>query len=133
MDERRTQVLVIDDDPKLVRLVALMLGREHEVVGLTSAREALARIAGGARFDLILCDIMMQPVTGADFHGLLRKLAPELVDRIVFTTGGAFTPWAEALLQQPSIRWIDKPFPPLEEFRAMVQEHVRRLGRLSAE
>ena len=54
MAERRARVLVIDDDPKLVRLVARMLGGEHEVVPQTSAQDALKLIeqTKGERVDM---------------------------------------------------------------------------------
>ena len=47
------------------------------------------RIAAGERFDLILCDLMMPGVGGADFYERVAVAAPELVDRIVILNKNA--------------------------------------------
>jgi CheY-like chemotaxis protein len=129
---RRAHVLAIDDDPPVAKVLARMLTHEHEALVLTSAREALDHITLGERFDLILCDIVMPRMTGMDFYERIGSIAPELVERVVFITGGGTMPRIEAFLSRPSMRWMDKPFPPLEEFRRVVQEHLVRLagGRL---
>jgi hypothetical protein len=69
---------------------------------------------------------MLGGVSGIDFHERVGPIAPELVERIVFTTGGAFTPRAAAFLARADIRHIEKPFPSLAEFRAAVQGHLAR-------
>jgi CheY-like chemotaxis protein len=128
MEGRRPRVLVIDDDDLLRRMVCRVLESEHDIVVLPSAKEALDRIATGERFDLILCDLMLPGVSGVDFHERIGPIAPELVERILFTTGGAYTPRAEAFLARPDIRHIEKPFPSIAVFRAAVQEHLRGGG-----
>jgi len=53
---------------------------------------------------------------------VLAARRPELVERMVFITGGAFTAAAEAFLDRAGIRRMDKPFDP----RAL-QDVVRAL------
>jgi DNA-binding response OmpR family regulator len=127
MDVHRARLLVIDDDPMLGNLVARMLASEHDALVLTSGREALARIGAGQRFELILCDLMMPELTGVDFYERLGPIAPELVDRVVFVTGGAYTPRTKAFLEQDAIAWLEKPFS-LAGLRAAVREHLVRLA-----
>jgi len=124
--ERRARVLIIDDDQKLGRILARALAREHEVTVMTSAREALARIEAGDRFDLILCDLMMPGVGGEDFYERVGVVAPELVECVVIMTGGAYTPKAVAFLERASIRRLEKPFQ-LAELLEAVREHLSRL------
>jgi CheY-like chemotaxis protein len=133
LTERRARVLVIDNDPSIVKVVRLMLGSGVDVTASTDPQQALKDIGEGARFDLILCDLLMQPLTGANFHRLLLESAPELAPRTVFMTGGAYTASAQKFLCGLPNAWIDKPFPPLDDFRSLVQEHLRRLGRLPEE
>jgi DNA-binding response OmpR family regulator len=125
MERNRAHVLIIEDDPRLARVMARVLAEEHDVTVLTSAQEGLDRIAGGERFDLILCDLMMPEVTGMDFFERLPASAPELVERVVFITGGAYTPRAQAFLAQAAIPPIEKPFQ-MTEFRLAVRAHLRR-------
>jgi CheY-like chemotaxis protein len=124
---RHARVLVIDDERALLNMFRLLLADEHHVVTSDSAREALARIASGEPFDLVLCDLTMEGMTGIDFHEGVGEVAPALRDRIVFMTGGACTPRAEAFLARPDVRHIAKPFPPVAELREVVRAHLRRI------
>jgi CheY-like chemotaxis protein len=128
MERRRARVLVIDDDPLLRNMMRRALEQEHDTVVVASAKDALERIAAGQRFDLVLCDLMLPGLSGVDFHERVRPIAPELVERVLFTTGGAYTPRAEAFLARTDIRHLEKPFPSIAAFRTAVQEHLRRVG-----
>ncbi len=127
MDER-TRVLVVDDDELLAKLLARTLSREHEVTVVTSAREALARVEAGERFDLILCDLMLPGLSGMNFYERVGAVAPELVERIMIMTGGACTRRAAAFLERASIARIEKPFR-LAELLRVVREHLERLKK----
>jgi CheY-like chemotaxis protein len=94
----RGRVLVIDDDPLVGRSMARLLQGAHEVTVLTSPAEAVARITRGERWDAILCDLMMPELSGMDVEERLTKAAPDVVPRIVYLTGGAFTDRAREFL-----------------------------------
>ncbi|WP_438009207.1 ATP-binding protein [Sorangium sp. So ce321] len=106
----RRRVLIIDDEPLLTRAIAGTLEPRHETTATASARDALARIRGGERYDAILCDLMMPDMTGMDFYASLAEHAPEQQRRVVFLTGGAFTERSKAFLQQVNARLLLKPF-----------------------
>jgi len=115
----RRRVLVVDDEPLVCRAVARMLGREHDVVALSDPAEALARLARGELFDVVLCDLMMPGTSGMQCYEALRRSRPGLAESMVFLTGGAFTEEARAFLERvPNVR-IEKPFEP-EALRAVV-------------
>jgi CheY-like chemotaxis protein len=120
------KILVIDDEPQIGRVVKAAL-RLHDVVCLTSAVEALARLRAGERFDIIVCDLMMPQMTGMDFHEALERELPEQLQRIVFLTGGAFTAKARAFLERVKNLRIDKPFE-VAALRALVAERLRESG-----
>jgi CheY-like chemotaxis protein len=107
---RRGRVLIIDDEPLLARAIAGTLEPEHDAVEAPSARDALARIRAGERYDVILCDLMMPEVTGMDFYEALGEITPELRPRVVFLTGGAFTERARTFLESIKNRLLVKPF-----------------------
>jgi signal transduction histidine kinase len=107
---RRARVLVVDDEVAIGRALARSLGRYHDVVTLTSGKEALARIASGERFDAILSDLMMPEVTGMELHEELSRIAPDQAKRMIFLTGGAFTERGRLFLDHvPNVR-LEKPF-----------------------
>jgi PAS domain S-box-containing protein len=120
---RRGRILVVDDDALVVRLIHRILATEHDVTTVASAQEALDLVAAGERFDVILCDVMMPQLTGMDMHARLLASAPEQAERIVFVTGGAFTPAAREFIDQVENQRIEKPFDPLE-LRGLVTARV---------
>jgi CheY-like chemotaxis protein len=106
----RGRVLVIDDEPMLCTALERILRPHHDVVHTTVAAEALPRLEAGEPFDLILCDLMMPRMSGMDFHAALCRLRPDLSGRVIFLTGGAFTPQARAFLESVPNRRVEKPF-----------------------
>jgi signal transduction histidine kinase len=116
---RRARVLVIDDERIVTDVIAKILGEDHDVVTENSATAALDRIANGERYDAILCDVMMPEVSGIDFHAGVAMLAPELLPRIAFMTGGAFTPRARQFLDRVESPVLGKPFT-FEELQSVI-------------
>jgi PAS domain S-box-containing protein len=121
---RRGRILVVDDEKMVATAVLRLLGNDHMVEVLTSAQEALRRICDGERFDVILCDLMMPIMTGAELHSELARAAPDQAACMVFLTAGAFTPRARAFLDEVPNPRLDKPFE-LATLRALVQERLR--------
>jgi signal transduction histidine kinase len=106
---RRLRILAIDDEPEIGAALQRNLGRDHDVVFVTRAAAALELIAGG-RFDVVLCDVMMPEMTGVQFLDRLAATQPAIAARVVFMTGGAFSPAARELLESTNNERVDKPF-----------------------
>ncbi|MFP2912212.1 ATP-binding protein [Pyxidicoccus sp. 3LFB2] len=105
------RVLAVDDEPRVLDLLRRLL-RGHELVTAANGREALERLRTDRSFDLILCDVMMPELTGVDVYHSVRESWPGLHERIVFVTGGAFTPETQRFLQQVGNPMLSKPFEP---------------------
>ncbi len=119
----RATVLVVDDE----RAVGMILGRvlaQHDVTTVTSAREALDLIAGGKCFDLILSDLMMPGMSGMEFYETVARERAEVAERMVFMSGGAFTPSARAFLDRIPNQRLEKPFN-VATVRDVVQKFIR--------
>ena len=123
----RSRILVVDDEPLVGRAIQRILGAAHEVVVETSGRAALARAERGERFDLLLCDLMMPEMTGQDLLEALERTVPDLAGRVVFLTGGAFTPAAREFLESTRRPRLEKPF----EAEALERLVAAELGRFS--
>ncbi len=105
---RRGRILLVDDEDLVLRSIKRVL-RDHDVVCMLSAREALALIDGGERFDLVLSDVVMQGMSGIEFYEALRRRHPDMARDLVFLSGGAISAKIEAFLQSvPNLR-LDKP------------------------
>ena len=124
IDPRRARLLVVDDEPQIGNTLRLLLDPDHEVVPVTSAREALERIKQDRGFDIIFCDLMMPELSGTDFYKQLSTSAPELLDRLVFMTGGVFSTRTNAFLERLPNPCIEKPFD-IGALLALINERMR--------
>jgi len=107
---KRARLLVIDDEPLILKVITNVLLVEHDVTSELDAGAALDRIRRGERFDAILCDLMMPQVTGMDLYETLLEIAPKQAQTMLFLTGGAFTARAQAFLDRLPNVTIEKPF-----------------------
>lgn len=103
------RVLVVDDEPALLKMLAEELGREHEVRIASSGSEAIELVLGEA-FDVVLCDVMMPSTSGIDVYEAARRRRPGLEQRFVFMTAGAYTANARAFLASVPNKKLEKPF-----------------------
>jgi PAS domain S-box-containing protein len=102
------RVLVVDDEPMVGRTIRRAL-RGHEVTVVTNGAQGVEAILT-QEFDVILCDLMMPEITGMDVFERVREARPGLERRIVFMTGGAFTPRGREFLDTVPNEQLDKPF-----------------------
>ena len=107
----RMRILVVDDEPQIVRVLTMLLAT-HEVVTASGGREAKALLHAGAWFDVILCDLQMSDGTAADIYQHVKATIPTLERRMILMTGGAFTEPARAFLASCPQPCIEKPFLP---------------------
>ncbi len=107
---RRGAVLVVDDEPIVATVLRRILRAEHDVTIVRNGREAMKRFDQGERFDVVLCDLMMPVMNGMGLHAELSKTIPEQAERIIFITGGAFTPAAKQFLDHVPNARVEKPF-----------------------
>jgi signal transduction histidine kinase/response regulator RpfG family c-di-GMP phosphodiesterase len=121
----RGRVLVIDDEPGVRTLLARILGVTHEVITASSGAEAKKLLAQPARFDAVVCDLMMPEVSGMEVHAWLQERDPSLASRLVFVTGGVFTRSAADYLEKVPNPRVEKPFE-AAALRAVVGEMVNR-------
>lgn len=101
-------MLVIDDEPLVVRALCRMIGG-HEATVAASAREGLEQCRLRT-FDRIFCDLSMPGGGGEAFYEGLRAGQPALMERVVFVTGGAATAEAHEFLQATRQPVLYKPF-----------------------
>jgi signal transduction histidine kinase len=106
---RRSSVLIVDDEPAIARMLERILAPHHDAIVATSGLQALALLEQNTRFEVILCDLMMPKMTGMDLHAEIEKRDAALARRIIFMTGGAFTPRACEFLDAIGNPRIDKP------------------------
>jgi PAS domain S-box-containing protein len=115
------RILVIDDEPLVATAIRRALQPAHQVTCVKTVREAMALIERGEAFDAILCDLILPEVTGMDFYDDLLRARPDVARRVIFMSGGAFTPKAIEFVASVSNRCLEKPFSP-ETLRGAVRQ-----------
>lgn len=109
---RPRRLLVVDDEHHLRRAVQRLLVRAgFEVATAASGLEARELLEQDRAFDVILCDLMMPGLNGMELHSWLVAEHPHLAQRVLFLTGGTFTPHAEQYLASVDNRVLAKPLP----------------------
>jgi CheY-like chemotaxis protein len=124
--KRVGRVLVIDDEPAIGRALRRVLGAECVVEIVFSADAGLKRLEGGARYDVVLCDLMMPNMDGIEFHRRLSKVLPEEARRIVFISGGAVsahTARVESFFRSAPNLLLEKPID-LDGLRALIERRI---------
>lgn len=121
----RPRVLVVDDERTLRTTLAALLEDRYEVVLADSGAAAFALLSQDRAYDAILCDLMMPEISGMEVHAWVQDEAPELLSRMVFMTGGAFTRNASDFLEQVQNRHLEKPFE-VESLVEVLDRVIRR-------
>jgi len=119
---RRLRILLVDDEPSVVRALQRAL-REHELVVAFSGAEAIEVLDSGQQFDLVFCDLMMAQLSGMEVFDIVKKRFPGLTERFVFMTGGAFTQQAKDFLSGVENPVVEKPFD-IRALRVLVSRRV---------
>ena len=106
----RGHVLVAEDRPAVLQVTTRLL---HQLGYRVSARpDGLAALElyreAWREIDLVLLDVMMPGLSGAAAFREMRRINPAV--RAVLTSGHPLGPDEERLLEEPGVRFIQKPF-----------------------
>ncbi len=115
-------ILVVDDEPTVLRALRVALeAQEYVVTAVLSGEDALARITNGA-FDLVLLDLGLPGISGFDVIQRVRVLFPTL-PIIVLSAQGEDAAKVEAL-DLGADDYVAKPFS-VRELLARVRVALR--------
>lgn len=110
---------VIDDDEAVLDSLRLYFARQNiETSCFASAKEFLAAIEGGQRFDCIVSDVRMPGMTGLDLVHRLKSGG--LAAPVILITGHGDVDMAVAAIKVGAFDFIEKPF---DEARLLASIH----------
>ena len=120
-----TRILIIDDEPKLGRVLAEMLeGVGHDVAHTTSGRNGIERIGSGG-FDIVLTDLRMPDVDGMAVLREARRVSPST--DVVIMTAHATAQNAVDAMKEGAVDYLIKPFA-MDELRLRIGRIAERRG-----
>jgi signal transduction histidine kinase len=120
---QRARLLIVDDDAMVLSALRRRLRRRYDTVTVLGGVEALAHLAEDPDFDSIVCDLMMPEVDGKSFYDAVKQDHPHLSDRIVFMSGGAFTPRLRRFAASVPNPVLQKPVS-REDLESMLSAHT---------
>ena len=111
------RIAVLDDEPRLVAILEMLLRREgYEARGFGDPEAALAALAA-ERFDLLLTDLRMPGLDGLGVLERLREVDPELP--VIIMTAHATVATALRAVRLGAFDYVEKPFDN-DDVRALV-------------
>lgn len=112
-DHHGSRLFVIDDEPSIRAAIKRFLTRRgwevEEAEDGRAAMEILLRSEPGY-YDVVMCDLRMPHCSGAELHRELFTKRPDLVQRLVFSTGDVASADASTFLAGCGRPVIEKPF-----------------------
>lgn len=108
-------LLLIDDEPTIRSALSRYFTRRGwRVAEAENGRAALdlldAASAGAEAFDVIVSDLKMPGFSGIELHDRLAVERPELLRRIIFSTGDVASDDASAFITRTTCVVLQKPF-----------------------
>src|ERR1044071_1111887 len=123
MSKHRHTILVVDDEPDVVKSVKDLLRLDFRVLGATSAAEGM-EILHKEEVHVVMTDQRMPATTGVEFLKHVRGEAPEAV-RLLFTGYADIHAVIDAINQGNVYRYITKPWDP-DELQTVIREACER-------
>ena len=140
IESAATNILVVDDEPYVCRLVLRLLQKQgYTCDTCESASEAIKKIEAGA-YKLVVSDIMMPGMTGIELLARIKKTHPDMA--FIMLTGVDDHETAFRTLDLGAFGYVIKPFEPNELIinvanslrrRELEMERNRYEGRLERE
>lgn len=107
MNNRTSRILVADDDPQTLKLFETILAQEgYRVTAVENGRAALSKVQEEV-FDLVLADLVMEPVGGLEILEATKRAHPGTL--VVIITGNPSVESSVAALKKGAHDYVLKP------------------------
>jgi two-component system response regulator PilR (NtrC family) len=108
MTEKKSHILVVDDELSMRELLELMLNREgYQVTCAEDGRKAI-RLLEKNQYDLLLCDIKLGDISGLDVLRASKKSSQDTV--VILISAYASTETAVEAMNEGAYDYVPKPF-----------------------
>ncbi|MBI5192911.1 MAG: response regulator [Nitrospirae bacterium] len=126
----KKNILVVDDEESILELIkAIVESMGHNACVASDAKIAMDKIKN-KDYDLIISDIRMPNMDGKELYWTLRRSRPELINKILFTTGDSINSETQKFLQDTKVSYIGKPFSTIE-LRKLIADYFKQDVRTS--
>jgi len=109
MSSRGSTVMVVDDDPRMLRSYARLLNAQHRIVVAHDARDAIEVLESGSNPELLVIEIDLPGNDGPELLAWIREKRPALARRILIVTSADADPRYHEVLQAHQGTVLRKP------------------------
>ncbi len=124
---KREEVLVIDDQPIMLKLLEQILKDRYEVVALENGKEALEWMYSGNIPDLVVADLNMPEIDGFEYIQRIRESGFFYDVPLIVLSGEESSTERIKCLKLGANDYLIKPFNP-EELRLRIDNLIRLKG-----
>lgn len=124
---KREEVLVIDDQPIMLKLLEQILKDRYEVVALENGKEALEWMYSGNIPDLVVADLNMPEIDGFEYIQRIRESGFFYDVPLIVLSGEESSAERIKCLKLGANDYLIKPFNP-EELRLRIDNLIRLRG-----
>ena len=122
--QKRFNILIVDDVPKNIQIIASLLGdEEYNISYATNGRQALEQVVENS-FDLVLLDIMMPEMNGYEVCKEIKKIRFANEIPIIFITAKTDEDSLLEAFQAGGQDYVTKPFK-APELMARIKTHLK--------
>ena len=125
--KKREEVLVIDDQPIMLKLLEQILKDRYEVVALENGKEALEWMYSGNIPDLVVADLNMPEIDGFEYIQRIRESGFFYDVPLIVLSGEESSAERIKCLKLGANDYLIKPFTP-EELRLRIDNLIRLKG-----
>ena len=120
------RILLVEDESAICDVFSRMLIGEGFEVDIVVNGKIAEGIIKGSRYELIIVDIKMPVMNGKQLYQSIIERHPDLVARVVFTTGDIMNSDTESFIKQSGRLFLPKPFT-TGEFKSVLREALKRI------
>ncbi len=118
------RILLVEDEPAICDLCQRVLTNEGFEVDIAVNGKVAQNMIEEQQYHLYLIDIKLPVMTGKELYQYLQEKQPQLVSRVIFTTGSVIGGDTQSFLEQAARPSLLKPFTP-EELKTIVRETLK--------
>jgi putative two-component system response regulator len=108
MNEKKSSILVVDDDPYVLESISILLRAYGFTVLTSDSASSAMQVIQRSPIDVVLTDIKMPGMTGVDLLGMIHKFDPQIP--VILMTAYAELDVAVDAIKKGAFDFITKPY-----------------------
>ncbi len=122
--EEASFVLLVDDEPLLLRSLKRILEREGYEIALAESVAEAEPYLTDPRLDVVLVDLLLGPVSGLELLEKIKSMRPEI--EVIVMTGHGSIESAVGCIRRGAFDYLEKPFDDLHRIQTTVRKAIDR-------